>query len=86
MNKKSKKNNFVDEKLFKKLREYIMKTDENVEKIKQIIKLNIDKKAVVKLKKENGIYLLSNGRINFGGISNSDILRVSSAMKRLFVN
>jgi len=48
--------------------------------------LTINKKNVEKLKKENGIYLLSNGRINFGGISNNNISIASKAINNLFID
>ena len=47
--------------------------------------LTINKKSIEKLKKENGIYLLSNGRINFGGISNNNISIVSKTIINLFI-
>lgn len=48
--------------------------------------LTINERNIEKLKKENGIYLLPNGRINFGGISNENIFKVSNAINNLFIN
>lgn len=42
--------------------------------------LGINKNQVVKLKKEYGIYILSNSRINFGGISIKDISILAKAI------
>ncbi len=46
--------------------------------------LDIRKDQVLALKKDYGIYLLSNGRINFGGISLPDIQKVAESVRDLF--